>query len=194
MSNGDGEKRHGASEDAERAGARMKAEMGAASDAAGRGAEGVRQATADAASRMKEEATARGEQFKDQASEGISHFADALRQASDDLSSKQPGFVADLLGKAAGGLEDFSRSVGDTSSGEMLDGVRNFGRRNPMAFIAGSVLAGFAVGRLAGSSAPGKPFGAARQSHDGAHPFTTDGDARQDPLRPNATENMGGGL
>ncbi|MGN6548638.1 MAG: hypothetical protein ACTHJ3_01905 [Pararhizobium sp.] len=201
MSNGEGDtgQAHpGGSEDGKRFGSRMKDEMGAASDAARHGAESLREEAVHAASRMKEEAAARGEHMRDQASEGVGRFAEALREASDELSEKQPGLVADLLGQAAGGLEAFSRSFESKSSGEMIDGIRSFGRHNPMAFIAGSVLAGFAVGRLAGSSAPIKPFRQTRSEPDPDwYPTTADSrinrGATEDELRPSATENMGGG-
>jgi hypothetical protein len=36
----------------------------------------------------------------------------------------------------------------------MIDCVREFGRQNPVGFLAGSMLAGFALARLAGSATP----------------------------------------
>jgi hypothetical protein len=47
----------------------------------------------------------------------------------------------------------------------MIDAVRDFGRRNPTAMLAGSLLVGFAVGRFLRSTAPseydeGEAYGA----------------------------------
>ena len=152
--------------DAEHAKKRLKSETDAASRNFGEAKEAVSDKASSIGSEMKDEAMARGDEMKHQASEGLGEFAEALRDASDKLSSKQPGAITDLIGQAASGLEALSRSLERKSSGEMLDEVRNFGRRNPGGFIAGSVLAGFALGRFAGSSGkratdsgPGRGYG-----------------------------------
>jgi hypothetical protein len=62
-----------------------------------------------------------------------------------------------VVKQAADGLEQISRTVSEKRPEELLDAVREFGRRNPTAFIAGSVLLGVALGRFARSS----------ESHDG---------------------------
>ena len=141
-----------------------------AADAAGRlardGREAIRHEASAVTERFKEEAAERGEVLKDNAGESLHVFADAIRAASEELSARQPGAVADMVGQAAGGLEELSRSLHNRSAAEMLDSVREFGRRNPSAFIAGSVLAGFALVRLAapasaatGPGAPGRRAG-----------------------------------
>jgi hypothetical protein len=138
--------------DAEQAKARLRSETDAASRTIGEAREPVSRKASAIGSEMKDEAMARGDEMKHQATEGLGEFAEALRDASSKLSSKQPGAVTDLIGQAASGLEALSRSLERKSSGEMLEEVRNFGRRNPTGFIAGSVLAGFALCRFAGSS------------------------------------------
>ena len=89
------------------------------------------------------------EGMKEEATAGLTAFSDALRAASSELSGKQLGFAGDMVQQAAGGLESLVRAVEDQSPREMLDSLRSFGRQNPIGFIAGSVLAGFALGRLA---------------------------------------------
>lgn len=84
-------------------------------------------------------------------------FAGALNAASDELSKNQAGPAAELISHAASGLETLSRSIDGKSSGEMLEAVRRFGRDNPLGFIAGSVLAGFALGRVASTVTTSKP-------------------------------------
>ena len=102
---------------------------------------------------LKDQATDRlgtqAESMKEEATASLTAFSDALKAASSELSGKQLGFAGDMVQQAAGGLESLVRAVEDRSPGEMLDSLRSFGRQNPIGFIAGSVLAGFALGRLA---------------------------------------------
>jgi hypothetical protein len=95
------------------------------------------------------------EGVKDQAAAGLEAFSDALKAASKQLSGKQLGFAGDMVQQAAGGLETLARSLEGSSPREMLDSIRAFGRQNPVGFIAGSVLAGVALGRVA-AAAPGR--------------------------------------
>jgi len=104
------------------------------------------------------------EAVRDEAAEGLIAFSDALKAASAELSGKRLGFAGDVVQQAAGGLETLARSFEGRSPGEMLAAVRAFGRQNPVGFIAGSVLAGFALGRVAAVAVPptegGAPGGA----------------------------------
>jgi len=113
----------------------------------------AKDAVAAQARDLKDQATgqlgAQAESMKEEATAGLTAFSDALKAASSELSGKQLGFAGDMVQQAAGGLESFVRAVESRSPGEMLDGLRSFGRQNPVGFIAGSVLAGFALGRLA---------------------------------------------
>ncbi|RST87735.1 hypothetical protein EJC49_03750 [Aquibium carbonis] len=110
----------------------------------------------------QEEIRERGEALKDQAADGLKTFADAVRSARDELDKKDMGPISGLVGQAAEGLESLSRNLQGASAGEMVDKVRDFGRRHPVSFIAASVLAGIAIGRFAGASA----------QHDHARPRT----------------------
>ena len=75
--------------------------------------------------------------MKEEAAAGLTAFSDALRAASGELSGKQLGFAGDMVQQAADGLESFARAIEGRSPGEMLDGLRSFGRQNPVGFIAG---------------------------------------------------------
>lgn len=81
-------------------------------------------------------------------------FADAVRTAGKELGDKEPGQVSAFVCKAAEGLESFSDALGRKSPREMINTVRDFGRENPVGFLAGSMLVGFALARFAGSTAP----------------------------------------
>lgn len=94
-------------------------------------------------------AGARAEGAKDAAVSHLDVFADALRTASDELGKNQSGPAAEMISNAASGLEGLTRSLHGQSTGQMIDTVRRFGRENPLAFLAGSVLAGLALGRFA---------------------------------------------
>ena len=56
--------------------------------------------------------------------------------------------------QAADGLESLSRNLADKDPGDLLNAVRDFGRRNPAAFIGGAVLVGVALGRFVRASEP----------------------------------------
>jgi hypothetical protein len=139
--------------DADAARARLGEEQKAAGRAYEKGREAVREQASTFARAAQDEAHARSEALKGQAADGLHSFADAIRKARSELDEKNMGPVSGLVGQAADGLESLSRSLQNTSAAEMLDGVRDFGRRNPLSFIAASVLAGIALGRFAGASA-----------------------------------------
>jgi hypothetical protein len=116
--------------------------MAEAKDAVAAEARDLRDQTADRLG-------AGAESVKEEAVAGLTAFSEALRSASDELSGKDLGLAGDMVRQAAGGLEGFVRALEGRSPGEMIEGVRAFGRENPVGFIAGSVLAGFALGRVA---------------------------------------------
>lgn len=97
-------------------------------------------------------AEGQADKVKEQAASHMDGFADALRAASDELSKKQSGPAAEFVASAASGLEGLSRSLHGKSTAEMIDTVRQFGRGNPIGFLAGSVLVGLALGRFAAAA------------------------------------------
>lgn len=102
------------------------------------------------------------------ASDALSDFANAIRRASEELSQSDRSAASGMVRQAADGLEGLSRSVSEKQPEEMLHALRNFGRENPTAMIAGSVLAGLALGRfLRASDKPRGDEGAGTSSSDG---------------------------
>lgn len=112
---------------------------------------------------IKEGARSLGEEAKERASgyvEGGKHavtdnleaFAQAIRKAGDELRQQDQTMAAQLVGQAAGTLERVTRSIEGTSLDDMIGQVRSFARRNPVAFIGGAMLAGFALARFARAS------------------------------------------
>jgi hypothetical protein len=132
--------------------ARAKREASAAADLVGDAQSAVTDTASSMSSSMMKQAAARGEKLQHDTADGLKAFADAVRDASDKLADRQPGMVTDLIRQAASGLESFSNTLHQKSASEMLDQVRDFGRRHPSAFIAGTVLAGFAIGRFVSTS------------------------------------------
>jgi hypothetical protein len=133
----------------------------------------VRTAAGEDAARVASSAKARigaqADELKEEGVQGLRAFSQAVRRAGDELGrSQQPGPIVDLVREAANGLEGVSESLAGKSSTEMLDALRNFGRSNPLAFVAGSMLAGFAIGRIASVSAPDQASGQAAGSMEAA--------------------------
>ena len=116
--------------------------------------ERVKGEAANFASTAREKALGAVEQRQQQATSAVRDFADAIRTAGDQLSERNQGMVAQVVRQAADGLEGFTRSFESKSPQDMLNSVRDFGRRNPAAFIGGSLLIGLAVGRFIRSSMP----------------------------------------
>lgn len=105
------------------------------------------------AEQARGEAHRRAEQGSDQAASAIEDFADAIRRAQNELGETHHTTAARMVGEAAQGLEQLSRAIARRTPEEMLGDLRGFGRDHPSAFLAGSVLAGMALGRMARSSA-----------------------------------------
>ena len=117
-------------------------------------AQAVKQEAASFAEGAREKAVEKIEQQTEAAGRTLGDFANAVRRAGDELARSDQSMATQLVRQAADGLEGFARSLTDKRPEEMLQAVREFGRRNPTAFIAGSVLAGVAIGRFLRSSSP----------------------------------------
>jgi hypothetical protein len=110
----------------------------------------IRNAAHDLAGSGRETLKDSAENLKYQGAESLRGLADAVRDAGESLSRDgRAGPLADLAGQAARNLSEFSQAIEGRSTGEIVSMVRDFGRRNPVAFLAGSVLAGLALGRIA---------------------------------------------
>lgn len=157
--------------------------IGAERDAARSVASDARRTLNDEASVLgdeaKEAAADQAEKAKEAATSHLDGFADALRAASDELGRNQGGPAAEMVANAASGLEGLARSLHGKSTGEMVESIRQFGRANPIAFLAGSALAGLALGRFATaapSAARAQPTTASQAGSEdslGSKPGTT---------------------
>jgi hypothetical protein len=155
-----------ASDDLDKAKHRLEEER----RAAGELVEEARDAATGLGARARTMAARQGEEVRDEAVSHLRSFANAVREAGDELGRREPGIVSDVVREAAHGLERLSDTLARSSASEIFGSIRDFGRRHPGALLAGSMLAGFAIARFA--TTPGS--GRATPSHPTETPFTGD--------------------
>ncbi|WP_408611992.1 hypothetical protein, partial [Falsiroseomonas oryzae] len=176
-----------AREDLRASGSEAKRDLRQAGEDLRSTAEGARQAASEAASTVAAEARAAAETVKregaavldtarsraeEMAQEGVrtgvqqaSGIARAIHRAADELQGDSPQ-LARTVHDAAGAIDRLAQSLRDRSPGEMLRGVEDMARRQPLAFFGAAALTGFALARFARSSAthrPGTGFATAGQ-------------------------------
>jgi hypothetical protein len=117
----------------------------------------VRAGIAEGTAEVREQAAARTEEAKQGFAREMSAAARALDAASREMAGHplQQG----LLREASRGVAGMADALHGRSVGELVANVAEFGRRNPVAFLGGATLAGFALARLATASAPGNSAG-----------------------------------
>ena len=157
--------------------------------------EATRSKATELADEAKQGALRKAEDVQRQASSSLHGFAEAVRTAGDQLAAGDQGMAARVVREAASGLEQLSSTLARKSPVEIIDDVREMGRRHPTAFIAGTVLAGLALGRIVassasrthagnetrgtGSSAPSQANGAGARRHTSAGPGLRPGTSEQ---------------
>ena len=99
------------------------------------------------------EASHRAEAGKDSVADEISDIGNALRRASDELRSGSP--QERTFGQMAGALADVSDRIREKDLGEIAGDLSDFARRNPLAFLGGAALLGFAGTRFVRASQRG---------------------------------------
>jgi hypothetical protein len=97
----------------------------------------------------------KAEQAQRDIGSSLSAFGGALRAASNHLADSDQSAASQFMQEAASGLERLSSSLKEKPFGQVLEDVQSFGRQNPGALLAGSVLAGLALGRFIKASPPG---------------------------------------
>ena len=111
----------------------------------------------------KSAATEKVEETKDQAAGEIARTAQGLAAAAEEMEGSP--FQQDLLREAADGLKQIAHAVEGKSIGTMAAELSEFGRQNPVAYLGGAALVGFALARFARASTPAgtaAPFPASR--------------------------------
>jgi hypothetical protein len=135
------------------------------------------------AAEVRDRAAAQTEEAKQGIAREMAATAEALGAASREMGDHplQQG----VLQEASKGLAGMAEALQGRSMGELMANVAEFGRRNPVAFLGGATLAGFALARLATATAPtgaaespakgpereaDDPFGAAAPSFEESRP------------------------
>jgi hypothetical protein len=103
---------------------------------------------------VKQRATAQLDSQKGRATDSISSIADAVRSSTSHLREEQHDVLAQYVDTFADQLERFSNNLRGKDVNELLDGVRDFARRQPALFVAGSLAAGLLAARFLKSSGP----------------------------------------
>ena len=115
--------------------------------AAGDRYEEVKRRAGETAEQARRRAEAEAERAKTRGAGEVHTWASALERAAGELGRDS------VQGRAVHGLaeqiDDFARSIEHQSVGEMVGRLADFGRRNPVAFAGGALLAGFALSRFA---------------------------------------------
>jgi hypothetical protein len=105
--------------------------------------EGTVKGTADAALKQ-------GDKAKESVADEISSVSSALRTAADEMRSGSP--QERTFGQIAESLADASDALRDKDLGTMVGDLGRFARSNPMVFLGGAALIGFAATRFAKAS------------------------------------------
>ena len=118
-----------------------------ARSAAGNRFEDLKRQAGETAEQARRRAEAEAERGKNRGAGEVHHWAAALERAAAELGRDT------AQGRAVHGLaeqvDEVARSIENQSVGDMVARVAEFGRRNPVAFAGGAMLAGFALSRFA---------------------------------------------
>jgi hypothetical protein len=110
----------------------------------------VREQLSNAADAAKTQAKNTYEKQKGRALDEIGTLASALRRAGDGLDHNS--ISSTMIDRAAGTLENVSRSMQGKDLDTIVRDVQSFGRRNPAMFLGVAAALGFVAARFAKSS------------------------------------------
>ncbi|WP_189502414.1 hypothetical protein [Mesorhizobium sp. M00.F.Ca.ET.216.01.1.1] len=133
---------------------RLQQETQTATEALDNARDELTRQAGDYASEAKQALLDKAEGTQRDISANLKAFSGALRAASEHLANNDQRTASKLTLDAAGGLERLSSSLKDKPFEDVLGELRSFGRENSATLIAGSVLAGLALGRFIKSSPP----------------------------------------
>lgn len=115
-------------------------------------AQTLKSAAWDAAGAASEQVRNAATQAKSATATEISKVGEALRDAASHLNA---GSAAErTLGQIANGFADASDSLRDKDLGQLIAAATDVAKRNPVAFIGGAILLGFAASRFLKASTP----------------------------------------
>jgi hypothetical protein len=98
---------------------------------------------------VKDQAMRGAEAGKDQASQQVAATADTVRQSAEQLRDRQQTWLADLIDRGAEQLDRVSETLRSNDLQGLLNQLDSFARRQPALFAGASMIAGFALARMA---------------------------------------------
>lgn len=93
-------------------------------------------------------------QHKERHAQQVGALAEAARAAARSLERSQSPMVARYADRTADQIDEFSRSLRESSWVDLLGDVENSAHRHPALFVVGAVTAGFLAGRFLSVAPP----------------------------------------
>jgi hypothetical protein len=115
-----------------------------AQDAPAQAREKAQEATGEARSRVREQV----DQRSTQAAERISATGSDLRNIGEELRKQGKDTPARFADQAAGRVERVGSYLAESDADRMLRDIEDFGRRQPLAVLAGSMVLGIVAARF----------------------------------------------
>ena len=116
-------------------------------------ADEVKSSAREAAGHLAEETRDFAEEQTLTAADNMARLSSAVHGAAEQIGRELPQ-AAGFIHSAADTLQSASSTLRERSIEELVEGFRDFARRQPAAAFAGSVLAGFALARFLKSTSP----------------------------------------
>ena len=101
--------------------------------------------------RLKEDGRRTLEQRKRSAADRVDEIAQAISRTGAQFSDNEPT-LADLASRLAGTVGNLATRLREGSLDDLVEDTRALARRNPGLFIAGGLVAGFALARFVKAS------------------------------------------
>ncbi|HWK65034.1 MAG TPA: hypothetical protein VNS34_08845 [Rhizobiaceae bacterium] len=117
------------------------------------------QKTSEMAADAKDATVRKVEEAQHGLAAGLASLGGALHAAGHHLAEREQGTASKLIEDTADGIERLASSLREKSLQEVIGDIRTFGRDNAGALIAGSALAGLALGRLVRTTSLAHPGG-----------------------------------
>ena len=160
--------------------------------AAREGIHDLRDAAQSSLEDVKSAAADKTDEVKGQTADEIARTARGLEAAANEMDGSP--LQQDLLREAADGLKHIAQAVEGKSIGAMVGDLSAFGRQNPLAYLGGAALAGFALARFARASSPEGAGGhAASKPSDSQRSDRSNRSARTPRPRRGLAPDFGGG-
>lgn len=107
----------------------------------------VRQSVSDTAAGLRQSVGQTAEAARQSVAQGGDRVAESLRGVAEGQA--EGTMQRRVLDTVAGSVEGVSDTIRSASLNQVMHDTEAFARRNPLLFLAGAALAGFAIARLA---------------------------------------------